>query len=177
MQMPRRRTLLLLAGTVVVPIAMASAAFACQVLSTLSLSSTTGRAGAVVTAKGGNYFGTSPVFFRLDSRTAKPFAQANVVNGEFTTRIKIPATSPGYHTVIAIQYQADDVTACVGCPGRASFKVNSSGTVVASSAASGLPGTGWLVDTPLGLLALGLLLAGNVGVRRLRASRGAAPTV
>lgn len=176
MHMPRRRTLLLLAGTVVVPVALASAAFACQVLSTLSLSSASGRAGAVVTAKGGNYFGTTPVFFRLDSRTAKPFAQAKVVNGEFTTRIKIPATSPGYHTVIAIQYEADGVTPCVGCPGRTSFKVTRSGTAAASSAV-GVPGSSRLAGTPLGLLAIGLLLAGNVGVRRLRAQRRPVPTV
>jgi MYXO-CTERM domain-containing protein len=148
-----------------VPLAFASAAFACQALTTASVRPTSGPAGSAVTVSGSNYSNAAPVQVRLDSRTAAPLATATPVNGNVSVGVTIPGNaSVGYHTVLITQTVNGVPRA--GSPGRASFNVTGSSS---ASSASVLDPS--VLVTPVGLLGLGLLVA--VSRRRRSAELGA----
>ncbi|MDP9387159.1 MAG: hypothetical protein M3Q48_04340 [Actinomycetota bacterium] len=148
----QRRSLILFGGAAV-PIALASAAFACQSTVTLYASPSTVAPGGTVKVTGNKYNSSStfgPVDIRLDSRTAKPLASTTPVGGNIEVDVKIPQnTSTGYHILIATQYN-ESGTPCTGCPGRTTIKV-----VSPTAAASGVGGVS-SVTNPLGLAASGV---------------------
>lgn len=157
-----------LAGAAVV-IAMASTAFACQVLATLSVSPKSGPVGTEVTATGANYSATAltEVVIRLDTRDGPELARTRPLpSGQIIATFKIPpGTSAGYHTILATQLKADG-TAVAGTPGRASFEVTGAGS---SSTAS--PSALRMVNYgPMGFAAVALLLIAERRKRRSAAS-------
>ncbi len=137
----------------------ASAAFACQSLTTAAVSPNSGPAGSTVTVTGSNYSNAAPVQVRLDSRTATPIATAQPVNGNVSVQATIPAgTSVGFHTVLITQ-TVNGVPRS-GSPGRASFQVTAGG----SSSASVLDPS--VLLAPAGLLGLAVLAGVSRRTRR-----------
>lgn len=161
----RKKLLTFAAGVIAIPVTVASIAYACQVLATLSVSPTAGPTGTSVTATGGNYSTSataSDVVIRLDSRTAPGIASTRPgPDRKISVSFNLPAgTARGTHTVLATQYNADG-TPVAGTPGRASFKVTAAGTV---AAASGSASIAHLTPVAVGLSLL--LLLGVAVVRR-----------
>lgn len=131
-----------------VPLVIASAAWACQVMTTLEVNKSQATAGETVTVTGSNYqppTGTnpnpSPVYIHLDSRDSPPIAQAPAARNISVT-FALPAdVAIGYHTLIATQFNTNGSPKS-GTPGRASIEIVASGarssgnggTVTASSA-------------------------------------------
>jgi hypothetical protein len=124
-------------GAVAICLTLASAAYACAVLATLSVSPERARKGTTVTGSGGNYrVNTDPsaptvsdVFITLDRRDAAPLATVTpnpdrTIDFTFTIPSNI---EPGWHVVLATQYNLADGSPVAGTPGRASLKVRRSG--------------------------------------------------
>lgn len=158
-------------------VGVASAAFACQVLATLSLSPSSGPAGTTVTATGSNYGSTTEVVLRLDTRDGPVLARGYALPGVgLRLNFTIPAgTSPGYHTILATQYTMSGAPQA-GTPGRAVFEVTGAATgssppqtpVAASSAGP----ADLLAPWPFGAAAIVVLVASG---RLTRRRRGASP--
>lgn len=120
-------------GAVVVPLLVASYAFACTSLATLSVSPGEAVAGTTVSGTGKNFrphgsdpAATEPVVVRFNSRTGtalwsgRPDASGSV-NFSFT----VPAVEPGQYTIIATQNTSSGAPAS-GTPARVAFTVTPS---------------------------------------------------
>lgn len=153
-----------------VPVALASAAYACQSTVTLYANPNTVIPGGSITVTGNKYNASLPVDIRLDSRTAPSLVRTTgAVLGSSGVSVTIPAnTSLGYHILIATQYNAQGVP-CTGCPGRTTIKVVSGSTSTAGAASSEVGFGGALVANPLGLPGFALASAAvAVAIRRQR---------
>jgi hypothetical protein len=138
-----KRRLLVGFAIVAVPVGLASAAFACQVLATLSVTPTSGPSGTSVTATGGNYSSSasaSNIEIHLDSRTGRVLASTRAGgDGSLNVTFPVSGVAVGYHTLVATQYNANG-TPKSGTPGRASFQVTASRAATAN--ATGRPSSG-----------------------------------
>lgn len=150
---------------VAVPVAFASAAFACQALTTARARPSQGPAGTQVTVTGGGYDRNFPVQIRWDNRYATPLATAQPnTNGAVSAVITVPSSSVGPHTILITQKVRNSAGQWVdksGSPGRTSFQVTS-GT--SSSASTGIDPS--VLVTPVGLGGLLLLVAVSRRPRR-----------
>ena len=168
------RSLLLLFGAATIPVALASAAFACQVLATLHVSPKSGPGGTTVTATGDNYSSNpnaSPVVVHLDTRTGRSLASTRPDgNGHINTSFTVPGdVSTGSHALVATQYLANGAPKS-GTPGRATFTVSYSGASAAHASASPLS----VLTSPITLGGWALLAGiGLVRVVRRRAASAA----
>ncbi|MBW3616064.1 MAG: hypothetical protein KY439_12275 [Actinobacteria bacterium] len=141
MRQSKRRLLTGIFALAMVPLLAASAAYACQRLTTLHANPSSAAAGAAdaVTVTGANYSmeaTSSPVDIRLDRRDGPVLASITIdqmKGGRFERKVTIPAkTAIGNHILIATQTLANGAP-CVGCPGRANIEV----TAQAAAASSG----------------------------------------
>lgn len=128
--MKRKAGLFLIFGAVI-PLAVASAAWACGVLSTLTLNTKTASPGASVTAVGVNYSakaGASPVTIHLATRTGKVLATTVPdAGGHINATFPIPAsTRAGWYVVMATQSNPDG-SPKAGTPGRTTLRVQAAG--------------------------------------------------
>ena len=149
---------------VAVPVVFASAAFACQALTTANARPRSGPVGTEVNVTGGGYNRNYPVEIRWDSRTAPPLATAQPAeNGSVSAFIRVPQTSVGYHTILITQKVLSGGVWVdkSGSPGRTSFQVTSGS---ASSASTSLDPS--VLVTPVGLAGLLLLVAVSRRPRR-----------
>jgi len=150
---------------------VASMAFACQRLTTLSVTPKSGPAGTTVTVTGGNYntaTSSSPVSIRLDTRNGRELASVRPdPSGRIAATFKLTDVSPGYHVLLGTQTISSGAPAA-GTPGRGSFHVGSGS---ASAGAMGIPSS---LSTPAGVAAIAAaaLIAGGVwyGARRRRSA-------
>ncbi len=154
---------------VTVPVIFASAAFACQALTTARARPSSGPAGTQVTVTGGGYDRNFPVQIRWDSRYASPLATAQPnTSGAVSAVITVPNSSVGTHTILITQKVRNNAGQWVdksGSPGRASFNVTSGS---ASSASTGLDPS--VLVTPVGLAGLLLLVAVSRRPRKAEAA-------
>lgn len=170
MKIKSRRRLLVLSGALAAPIVAASAAFACQSLSTLTVNPKSGPSGTVVNAVGHNYntaASASNVEIHLDTRDG-PVLWSGRPGPDRAIRASFAVNaSPGYHVLIATQYSGSG-TPIAGTPGRASFNVT-------SGAAADVTGGFHPSDlaTPLGVAGLALSMTA-FAVRRRRQATSAA---
>jgi hypothetical protein len=149
---------------VAAPLAFASAAFACQALTSAYARPNTGPVGTAVTVTGGGYDRRYDVQVRWDSRYATPLAVVRPNDqGWVSTVINVPQSSAGQHTILITQKVLSNNVWVdkSGTPGRASFTVTD-GT--ASSASTGLDPS--VLVTPVGLAGLLLLVAVSRRPRR-----------
>lgn len=141
-----RRRLVVGFAALAIPLGVASAAFACQSLSTLALSPGAGPVGTSVTATGGNYSSStsaSAVDIHLDTREGPVLASTRPSStGTISVTFTIPSSmAVGYHNLVATQKNANG-TPKSGTPGRSSFQVTTgavggtSGAVNTAAAAS-----------------------------------------
>ncbi|HEX2043136.1 MAG TPA: hypothetical protein VHF24_10925 [Acidimicrobiales bacterium] len=149
---------------VAVPVAFASAAFACQALTTAYARPNSGPVGTAVTVTGGGYNSNYDVQVRWDSRYATPLATVRPSSsGWVSTVINVPQTSVGQHTILITQKVLSNGVWVdkSGTPGRASFNVTSGS---ATAASTGLDPS--VLVTPVGLAGLLLLVAVSRRPRR-----------
>ncbi|HEX2274723.1 MAG TPA: hypothetical protein VHG90_12690 [Acidimicrobiales bacterium] len=150
---------------VAVPVIFASAAFACQALTTARARPSSGPVGTQVTVTGGGYDRNFPVQIRWDSRYATPLATAQPNQSGFVSAvITVPNSSVGSHTILITQKVRNSAGQWVdksGSPGRCSFEVTAG---AASSASTGLDPS--VLVTPVGLAGLLLMVAVSRRPRR-----------
>jgi len=169
------------------PLGIASTAWACASLATMSIDSRVVQPGQTVSVTGrgfsdshaGSTAGDSLVTLRLKARNGAILQDnVDVTNGRIATTVKMPSDmSSGYYVMIGTQTKADG-TARAGTPARFAFRVSgaASSSVVASpwsrgtngptssaTAAGGLDGQPLLIG---GILTLTLLATGSVLVAR-----------
>jgi hypothetical protein len=127
---------LLLVFGAVLPLAAASAAWACGVLATLTFDTKVATPGQTVTATGKNYSapttgGANPqptnasdVTIRLESRSGRVLTStAPPAAGKLNKSFTLPADiSPGWYTVLATQFNANG-TPKSGTPGRTTLRI------------------------------------------------------
>jgi hypothetical protein len=185
--MKRKVGLFLLVGAML-PLGVASTAWACAALATLSLDSKVVQPGQEVNITGrgfsdshaGTTAGDSRVALRMRTRNGAVVKELEVFGGRIATKMALPRDmKSGFYVMLATQQKADG-TARAGTPARFAFRV--SGAPVAqsavaspwSSAPSGpsssasVAGGGLGSQTLLvgGILSLTLLAAGSVLVGR-----------
>lgn len=148
----RRKFGLLFVFGAVLPLAAASAAWACGVLATLTLPPVAAP-GATITATGKNYSaptsgtgtptGASDVTIRLQSRTGRIISTtAPPEGGRLNKTFTIPAdVSPGWYVVLAMQNNANG-TPKSGTPGRTTLRIQ--------GAAAGAAASPWSASGPSG---------------------------
>lgn len=121
----RKRMGVLFIGTAI-PLVLASAAYACASLATLSVNPEKGRPGITVSGSGANYCADpacSEVTIHFKSRsglvlaTTRPGADRRIAF-EFT----VPKAAAGWYSIVAVQSKADGAPVA-GTPGRDSFKI------------------------------------------------------
>lgn len=139
----RRKIGLFLVFGAVLPLAAASAAWACGVLATLTLDATVASPGQAITATGKNYSSAataSAVTIRLKSRTGRLLATTTPdASNKISTTFPIPANvSPGWYVVMATQYNANG-TPKSGTPGRTTLRIQGSASSARHHAAAVSP--------------------------------------
>ena len=144
----RRKVGIFLVFGAVLPLAVASVAWACGVLATLTLDKKVAAPGEVVTATGKNWgtaAGQSAVSIRLKSRTGQVIATTAVqTGGKISETFSLPANlSPGWYVVLGTQTNANG-TPKSGTPGRTTIRVQGASN---SAAVAGAP---WGSSTPSG---------------------------
>ena len=158
-----KKRALVLSALIAVPMLFASAAWACQALTTAYANPKSGPVGTSVAVTGGGYDNRFDVQIRWDSRYAPPLATVRPVNGWVSATITVPNSTTGYHTILITQKVLNSSGVWVdksGTPGRASFQVTAGGT---SSASSLDPS---VLVTPMGLAGLLLMVAVSRRPRR-----------
>jgi hypothetical protein len=132
------------------PLAVASVAWACGVLSTLTIDKKVASPGQSITISGKNYAntvagGASPVTVRLKSRTGAVLTTVAATAGRISDTLTIPASvSPGWYVVLATQSNADG-SPKAGTPGRTTLRIQG------SSSANAIPAAApWSSSTPSG---------------------------
>ena len=139
----RRKVGLVLVFGAALPLAVASVAWACGVLATLTLDKKVAAPGQALTATGRNYANTSPtgasaVSIRLQTRSGQVLSTVAASNGKIEDTFTLPAnTSPGWYVVLATQQNANG-TQKAGTPGRTTLRVQS-----ASKSAEVVPAAPW----------------------------------
>ena len=172
----RRKIGLILVFGAALPLAIASAAWACGILATLAVDKKVAAPGEAVTATGRNWTtaaGSSPVTIRLQSRSGQVLATtAAQTGGTIRETFAVPASlSPGWYVLVATQFNADG-TPKTGTPGRTTLRVQGGAR---DSAVAGAP---WGSSTPAGPAAsaardggsgslLAILLAGTLSLTML----------
>lgn len=174
----RRKLGLILVFGAALPLAVASAAWACGVLTTLSLDQKVASPGQTLTATGRNWNANvtaSTVTLRLQSRSGTVLATG--VTPDATRRISrqfiLPASlSPGWYVVLATQFNANG-SPVAGTPGRTTLRVSG----VASTKDAQVAGAPWSGSEPKGPAAsavtsggsgpIALLLAGVLSLAML----------
>jgi len=127
----KRKVGLFLVFGAAVPLAVASTAWACGVLATLSLNTKVAAPGQAVTVTGKNYSNTaeggpSPVTVRLKSRSGAALTTVAATNGKIEDTFTVPAnTAPGWYVVLATQTLANGNPKS-GTPGRTTLRVQGS---------------------------------------------------
>ncbi len=136
----------------VIPLVVVSTAWACGVLSTLKLNTSSASPGQSVTAIGVNYSvrpGVSAVTIHLVSRTGT--VVANTVPGpgrDIDATFPIPGnTKPGTYILLATQYNANG-TPVAGTPGRTTVRIQ--GSTKAHHARKAVAATPWGSTQPPG---------------------------
>lgn len=121
----RKRMGVLLVGTAI-PLLIASVAYACASLATLTIDPHRGRPGRTISGNGANYCADpacSPVTVHFKSRSG-PVLWEGLPNAErrieFT--FKVPKARAGWYSIVATQNKADGAPVA-GTPGRASLRV------------------------------------------------------
>lgn len=173
----RRKLGLILVFGAALPLAVASAAWACGVLTTLTLDQKVATPGSLLTATGRNYSANataSTVTLRLQSRsgtvltTVTPSADRKI-SKQFT----LPASlSPGWYVVLATQFNQNG-SPVAGTPGRTTVRVQGA----ASAKDAQVAGAPWSGSEPKGPVAsavssggsgfIALLLAGVLSLTML----------
>ncbi|HET7487447.1 MAG TPA: hypothetical protein VFJ85_05915 [Acidimicrobiales bacterium] len=128
-------------GALTLPLLIASLAYACTSLATLSVHPASAMPGAVVNGTGKNFAphgsdapSTEPVELHFNSRTGpllwsgRPDAAGNIA---FT--FTVPDASPGAYTLIATQVNSLTGAATSGTPARVSFTVEAPATAAGSA--------------------------------------------
>ncbi len=146
----RKRTVgIMLVFGAAVPLAVASVAWACGVLSTLTIDKKVASPGQSISITGKNYAntvagGASPVTVRLKSRKGTVLTTVAAAAGRISDTLTIPASvSPGWYVVLATQSNADG-TPKAGTPGRTTLRIQGSSASVTPAAAP------WSSSTPSG---------------------------
>ncbi len=136
--MKRRMGLFLMVGAVL-PLVVASAAWACGVLATLSLDTKAASTDQAVSFKGKNYSTSStasPVTVRLSTRAGKRVAETTpVTGGNIEGTFSTKGISPGWYVVTATQdiKTTDGRTVPKsGTPGRTTLRIGSSSAAAAA---------------------------------------------
>lgn len=123
----KRRVGVFLILAAMVPLAVASTAYACARLATLYLNKSGGKPGTVVNGDGRNYDSSttsSAVTIRLDRRNGRVVWQGGAgSDGRIRPSFRIPKARAGYHTLLATQQRADGRPS-LGTPGRATIKIS-----------------------------------------------------
>jgi hypothetical protein len=182
----RRKMGLILVFGAALPLVVASAAWACGVLATLTLDSKVVTPGQAVTVTGKNYAapaaGVSAVTVRLKSRAGTVLTTVPATGGKIADTFTVPSSlSPGWYVVLATQ-TVNGVTKS-GTPGRTTMRVSGSTAAVAapwsSSTPSGPAASHTTVNAGSGngslyaiLLAAGLSLSMLAGGWKLLSRRG-----
>jgi hypothetical protein len=144
----RRKVGLFLVFGAVLPLAAASAAWACGVLATLKLDTKVASPGQQITATGKNYSpspAASGVTLTLKTRSGQVLSTASAVGtGTINQPFTLPQNlSPGWYVVIASQTL--NGVPKTGTPGRTSLRVQG-----ASSRNGVVPAAPWGSSTPSG---------------------------
>jgi hypothetical protein len=131
------------------PLAIASVAWACGILATLSINTKVAAPGQTITVTGKNYgtaaSGASAVSFRLKSRNGTVLTQVPAPAGtdKISATFAIPAnTSPGWYVLLATQNSASGVPK-TGTPGRTTVRIQ-------GAAQSSVVGAPWGSPNPSG---------------------------
>jgi hypothetical protein len=159
--MKRKLGLILVFGAAL-PLAVASAAWACGVLATLTLDHKTAAAGDAITATGKNYgtaAGVSAVTIHLDSRTGPVLATTPALTGgRINETFALPATiKPGYHVIMATQNNANG-TPKSGTPGRTTLQITG-----ANKRHAEIAGAPWSQANPPGTTGASVQVAADSG--------------
>lgn len=166
----RRKVGLSLVFGAALPLAVASVAWACGVLATLTLDKRVAAPGQALTVSGRNYAntsptGASPVSVRLQSRSGQVLTTVAAANGKIEDTFTLPSNiSPGWYVVLATQQNANG-TQKSGTPGRTTLRVQA-----ASKSAEVVPAAPWGSSTGGGSGSespLALLLAGGLSLTML----------
>lgn len=174
----RRKFGVLLIFAAAVPLAAASAAWACGVLATLTLDTRVASPGQTVTATGINYAtsNATAVTLRLNSRNGTPIATATPTSpgGRINQTFSLPSNiDPGWYVMLATQFTNSGAPKS-GTPGRFAFRVQgdarSSGTPAAAPARTAPPSgpSGSLLPMLLATLLSVTMLAGGWTLVRKR---------
>ena len=130
---PRRLRTLLGLAIIAVPLTAAGIASACTALATLSLSSSSARAGDTITVVGKHFAAhdpsdarTEPARVRFDSYSGPVVGTASpgpaTDSGSFSVQITVPDLAPGEHVLVVTQNGTDGRPA-YGTPARHAFTV------------------------------------------------------
>ncbi len=147
----RRKVGLSLVFGAVLPLAVASTAWACGVLATLTLNTSVASPNQTVTATGKNYRGANPVSIHLMSRGGPVVTTASAdPSGRFTATFPIPAnTNPGWYVLIATEPKsATDPTPALGTPGRTTLRIQGSGAAATARSHRGAAASPWGSSDP-----------------------------
>ena len=147
----RKRTVgIMLVFGAAVPLAVASVAWACGVLATLTIDTKVASPGQSISITGKNYAntvvgGASAVTVRLKSRKGTVLTTVPAAAGKIADTFTVPAsTSPGWYVVLATQSNADG-TPKSGTPGRTTLRIQGSSSAGATPVAAP-----WSSSTPSG---------------------------
>jgi len=146
----RRKVGLSLVFGAVLPLAVASTAWACGVLATLTLNTSVASPNQTVTATGKNYKGTTPVSIHLMSRGGTVVATVNPPGsaGGFSQAFQVPAnTNPGWYVLVATQATAAG-TPAAGTPGRTTLRIQGSGAAATARSHRGAAASPWGSSDP-----------------------------
>lgn len=149
--MGRRKLGIMLVFGAALPLAVASVAWACGVLATVTLDKKVAAPGQSVTVTGKNYAntvagGASPVTVRLKSRRGTVLTTVNAAAGRISDTFTVPSSvSPGWYVVLATQTNANG-TPKSGTPGRTTLRIEGS----ASSGSLTPAAAPWSSSTPSG---------------------------
>ena len=155
--MKRRIGVFLIIGAAVSLVAV-STAWACGVLATVSLSSSTAAPGSTLAVTGEHYSSSAtfgPVAIRLNSRTATPLATttpdaAGRIGVTTPLNVTIPSgTSQGWYVVLATQNNTSNGTPKSGTPGRTSLRVQGA-SAASRKRHSGVAAAPWGSSKPTG---------------------------
>jgi hypothetical protein len=144
---PKRTMGILLVFGAALPLAVASVAWACGVLATVTLDKKVASPGEAVSITGKNYAttatgGPSAVTVRLQSRSGTVLTTVPAVAGRISDTFTVPSSvSPGWYVVLATQNNANG-TPKSGTPGRTTLRIQGAAAGVVPAAAP------WSRSTP-----------------------------
>jgi hypothetical protein len=152
---PKRTIGIMLVFGAALPLAVASVAWACGVLATVTLDKKVASPGQAVGITGKNYAnttvgGASPVTVRLQSRSGTVLTTVPAVGGKIADTFTVPSNvSPGWYVVLATQNNANG-TPKAGTPGRTTLRIQGSAGAVAAPWGSTNPSGPAASQAPVG---------------------------